>query len=136
MKGIILLTAVSFILLGCATPRVVEVTATPEPTAPPLAAQTAIIVPQGNPPAIDGTISPVEWDDASIETFAEGSELLLMHADGYLYLGILVNTPGSAGIPAIAILRRRNAMRSSSRGVGWLRILEWEPLKNWSIELK
>ena len=110
MKGIILLTAVSFILLGCAspqtqratpqgvyitaTPRVAEVTATPEPTAPSLAAQTAIIVLQGNPPAIDGTISPVEWDDASIETFADGSELLLMHAGGYLYLGVRANTPG------------------------------------------
>ncbi len=45
-------------------------------------------------PTIDGTISPGEWDDASIETFADGSELLLMHAGGYLYLGIRANTPG------------------------------------------
>ena len=41
-----------------------------------------------NPPTIDGTHDPAEWDAATIETFADGSELLLMQADGYLYVGI------------------------------------------------
>ncbi len=57
------------------------------------AVQTSVNVPLGNPPTMDGTLSPGEWDDATVEAFADGSELLLMHADGYLYLGIRSNTP-------------------------------------------
>jgi hypothetical protein len=53
-----------------------------------------IVVPQGSSPVIDGMLSSGEWDEAQVETFADGSELLLMHADGYLYLGIRANTPG------------------------------------------
>ena len=52
------------------------------------------MVPTGNSPTIDGTLSPGEWENATVETFADGSELFLMHADGYLYLGIRANTPG------------------------------------------
>jgi hypothetical protein len=52
-----------------------------------------IPVPQGKPIAIDGTISPGEWDNAGVETFSDNSELLLMHSEGYLYLGIRANTP-------------------------------------------
>ncbi len=55
---------------------------------------SAVIVLQGSSPTLDGTLSPGEWDNATVETFADGSELLLMHADGYLYLGIRVNIPG------------------------------------------
>ena len=47
-----------------------------------------IDVPVANPPTIDGTHAPDEWDAATIETFADGSELFLMQADGYLYVGI------------------------------------------------
>ena len=54
----------------------------------------AIVVPSGNPPTIDGTLSPGEWDNAKVETFADGSELLLTYAGNYLYLGIRSNTPG------------------------------------------
>jgi hypothetical protein len=50
-------------------------------------------VPQASPPTIDGTLAPGEWDKAHVETFADGSELLLMHDQGYLYLGIRSNTP-------------------------------------------
>ena len=46
-----------------------------------------------NPLAIDGTISPSEWDSAGVETFSDGSELFLMYSEGYLYLGIRSNTP-------------------------------------------
>jgi hypothetical protein len=52
-----------------------------------------ISVPQGNPPVIDGTLSPGEWEQAAIESFTDGSEIFLMHADGYLYLGLRANTP-------------------------------------------
>jgi formylglycine-generating enzyme required for sulfatase activity len=58
----------------------------------PSAAQTMVGVPQGSSPTLDGTLSPGEWNNATVETFADGSELLLMHAGGYLYLGIRANT--------------------------------------------
>jgi TolB protein len=57
--------------------------------APPL-----VNVPQGKAPTIDGTMSPGEWDEAVSQFFADRSELLLLYADGYLYLGIRANTPG------------------------------------------
>ncbi len=50
-------------------------------------------MPQGKPAAIDGTLSPGEWDGAAAETFSDGSELFLMAGEGYLYLGIRANTP-------------------------------------------
>jgi len=57
-------------------------------TLTPQAEQVAVSVPPGSPPVIDGTLSPGEWDDAAIELLSDGSELPLMHADGYLFLGI------------------------------------------------
>jgi len=44
--------------------------------------------PAFNPPVIDGTLSPGEWDTARVETFREGSQLLLLSNAQYLYLGI------------------------------------------------
>jgi formylglycine-generating enzyme required for sulfatase activity len=52
-----------------------------------------IFVPSGLAATIDGTMSTGEWDNAAVETFADGSKLFLMSADGYLYLGIRGNTP-------------------------------------------
>jgi Tol biopolymer transport system component len=54
--------------------------------------QPAISVPQGTSVAIDGNISPEEWAGAAVETFADGSELLLLQNEGHLYLGIRGNT--------------------------------------------
>jgi putative intracellular protease/amidase len=51
-------------------------------------------IPLANPPTIDGTHAPGEWDAATIETFGDGSELLLMQADGYFYVGIRAIDPG------------------------------------------
>ncbi|MCD6286568.1 MAG: hypothetical protein J7M39_11715 [Anaerolineae bacterium] len=66
-------------------------------TLTPQAEQAAVSVPPGNPPSIDGTLSAGEWGDAAIELLSDGSELLLMHAEGYLYLGIRSTTrEGSA----------------------------------------
>jgi hypothetical protein len=50
-----------------------------------------VAVPPGNPPTLDGTLSPGEWDSARREKFSDGSELLLMQNGGYLYLGVRVN---------------------------------------------
>lgn len=51
--------------------------------------QMEVYVPKGaNAPIIDGTITPGEWEGATIETFVDGSELMLLHNEGYLYLAI------------------------------------------------
>jgi len=65
--------------------------ATPTATSTLPIEQFTIPVPQGKPHLIDGTISPGEWDNAMIESFSDGSELLLMYSEGYLYLGIRAN---------------------------------------------
>lgn len=51
-----------------------------------------IAVPALDPPTIDGTMSPGEWDHAGRQTFADGSELLMLHHGGFLYLGIRAAT--------------------------------------------
>ena len=53
-----------------------------------------LVLPQGRPPALDGTISSGEWDDALVETFADGSELLLMQDEKFFYVGIRANDTG------------------------------------------
>ncbi len=60
-------------------------------------APTSTNTPQVNPPIIDGTLSPGEWDTAVIETITDNSELLLMQDDDYLYLGIRSVTPEMIG---------------------------------------
>lgn len=67
--------------------------ATPTEAPAPLADGSAVRVPRGGAATIDGTLSPGEWEGARVEIFADGSELLLMHSDGYLYLGIRSKTP-------------------------------------------
>lgn len=54
---------------------------------------TSTFVPVGNPSTIDGSLTSGEWQAARVEYFADGSELHLMQADGYLYLGIRSKTP-------------------------------------------
>ncbi|MFQ5420658.1 MAG: hypothetical protein ACE5EY_09905, partial [Anaerolineae bacterium] len=48
----------------------------------------ALQVPLGNATAIDGTFSPGEWDGALTTELTNGGEMMLMHNDGYLYLGV------------------------------------------------
>jgi len=104
LKRILLIVLVLLILiltLGCRgddTSSIFETPATLPPaplteTPAPLTQQHTITVPWGQPPVIDGTISPGEWDNAIVEPFADGSELFLMFSEGYLYLGIRANTP-------------------------------------------
>lgn len=52
------------------------------------------VISAGNPPNLDGTLSPGEWDSARRERFSDGSELLLMQNGGYLYLGIRAHIQG------------------------------------------
>jgi len=51
-------------------------------------------VSQDNPPLIDGTLSPGEWDGAREESFKNGSQLFLQTDSKYLYLGIRSNSAG------------------------------------------
>jgi len=53
-----------------------------------------VVIPLGGPPALDGTITSGEWSDATVENFADGSELFLMRDGEYLYLGIRAKEPG------------------------------------------
>lgn len=59
-------------------------------TYPPLT-----IVPVGVAPTIDGTFSPGEWNDATVENFADGSQLRLMQVGDFLYVGIKANEQGT-----------------------------------------
>ena len=52
------------------------------------------MIPLENTPSLDGTISPGEWDTATIETFADGSQLFLMQDGEFLYAGIRANQVG------------------------------------------
>ena len=108
VKMIYLVIVISGIQSACATsteptlmvteqPSSLPPTDTPtESAAPPPTVSTEHVVniPNGNPPTLDGTISPDEWNDARQELFSDGSELLIMHHEGYLYVGIRANTPG------------------------------------------
>ena len=71
-----------------ATPtETVVITQTPEP------AWDLLVVPEGEPEAIDGLIAPGEWDQAVVERFLDGSEIFVMHKHGYLYLAVRAVVP-------------------------------------------
>jgi hypothetical protein len=79
-----------------ATPEA-PLSAPAEPAPTSIQAQQVISVPQGRPPTLDGTLSPGEWSDAVVESFSDGSELFLMHSEGYLYLAIRAGAPEMIG---------------------------------------
>jgi formylglycine-generating enzyme required for sulfatase activity len=81
-------TRTDFLGFRCVTPEIQE---TEGGTVMGL---NTIVVPSGSIPIIDGIMSPGEWENALVETFADGSKLYLMQAGGYLNLGIQANTPG------------------------------------------
>jgi len=98
---VVLILPILTLTIGCGGDNSPSISATPNTLPPlpstetptPLIQQSTIPVPWGKPHAIDGIISPGEWDNAVVEPFADGSELLLMYSEGYLYLGIRANTP-------------------------------------------
>ena len=81
-------------LLPTVTPNLPNTPTETETLPPPISPDPIITIPNGNPADLDGTISADEWKNAKQESFSDGSELLLMHNEGYLYLGIRANTPG------------------------------------------
>jgi hypothetical protein len=58
-----------------------------------VAERLGVAVPRGRPATLDGRLSPGEWEGAAVEAFADGSELLLMYAEGSLYLAIRATGP-------------------------------------------
>lgn len=91
----------------------VKVTSTAAPTAPPVStpsptAETlvhlAFSAPLGNPPVLDGQISPSEWNGALRQEFTNGGELLLMHNDGYLYVAVRTNFTTPADVVSAVCL--------------------------------
>jgi hypothetical protein len=66
-------------------------TMTTEPiitTTPDVEIEYSLSIPIGNPPVIDGIHSPGEWDDAAVETLADGSQILILQSGDFIYLGI------------------------------------------------
>ncbi|MBN2043795.1 MAG: hypothetical protein JW757_02145 [Anaerolineales bacterium] len=57
------------------------------------APEVSLVVPAAAPPILDGTISPGEWDPAVIADYQDGSQLMMMHAEGVLYLAIRASAP-------------------------------------------
>ena len=57
-------------------------------------ASPLVTVPVGIAPTIDGTLSPGEWDSATVESFADGSQLFLLQAGEFMYVGIRAHESG------------------------------------------
>jgi hypothetical protein len=55
----------------------------------------SLLIPAGNSPTIEGTMTLGEWYDAAVESFADGSLLFLMKNGEFLYLGIQAKEPGT-----------------------------------------
>jgi Tol biopolymer transport system component len=71
------------------------------PVGPGTTSALSIQVPEGSVPVIDGRFSEGEWEDALVTDLATAGELMLMHADGYLYLGIRSRAMGFGSICTI-----------------------------------
>jgi hypothetical protein len=75
----IIIFAAAWLLVGCGSPDITAFTASQG---------LSIEIPSAERPILDGIISPGEWSGAYQTKFSSGSELMLITADGYLFLGI------------------------------------------------
>lgn len=103
MRRFLPLATIFFLAYGCSQPQATDarLPQTATSVVPPTATQPApstIHVPQGNAATVDGTFSPNEWDGALTTDLANGGTLMLMHDDGYLYLGIRSRAMGFGSI--------------------------------------
>ncbi|UCF61202.1 MAG: PD40 domain-containing protein [Anaerolineaceae bacterium] len=71
------------------------------PEGPSIKSPLSIQVPEGSVPVIDGNFSEGEWEDALVTDLVNAGELMLMHAEGYLYLGIRSREMGFGSICTI-----------------------------------
>lgn len=65
---------------------------------------TALSIPAGAAPVLDGVLSEGEWDDALILPLSDSASLYVKHAEGFLYLGVKTQT-GSQVVGNITIAR-------------------------------
>ena len=82
----------------------------------PVSESASLQAPQGNAAIIDGTFSPGEWDGALMTHLTNGGELMLMHDDGSLYLGIRSGAMGFGNICTAG--DNRVSILHSSAGLG------------------
>jgi hypothetical protein len=83
------------IIIPPQTPTELKPTQTEQPTETPLPPTAApetedleIVVPPGTEAMIDGVLSAEEWEGALQIDLDDENQLLLMHASGYLYIGM------------------------------------------------
>jgi hypothetical protein len=107
------------------TPTEISTSEPPPTLETPAWSPSTISVPQGAPSKLDGVMEPSEWEAAAVETFSDGSQLYLMHKDGYLYLGVRSITPemiaGNVFVESggeIAILHTSAALGTAVYGAG------------------
>jgi hypothetical protein len=122
----------AFILVACSPD---EQTNTPAPEKPsPVFEEPTVVpdassrlyAPQGNPATIDGVFTSGEWNNALAIDLANG-ELLLMHAEDYLFVGIRSDKLGLGSVcvswdDEISILHSSAALGTASyekAGEGW-----------------
>lgn len=103
MRNFIPLAAILFLANGCSQPQPTVVPQLPSdtPVVPSIATQpnaSTIHAPKGSAATVDGTFSPGEWDGALKADLANGGTLMLMHDNGYLYLGIRSRAMGFGSI--------------------------------------
>jgi hypothetical protein len=70
---------------GAPQPQTATSVVSPTSTQP---VPSTIHAPHGNAATVDGTFSPGEWDGALTTDLTNGGKMMLMHDEGYLYLGI------------------------------------------------
>ena len=73
------------------TPTTLQITVSVEPG-------LMVEIPEGNPPEVDGRLSEGEWDEAVVVSLTDGGQLYMMHAGGYLFLGLLGDGDGIGSV--------------------------------------
>jgi Tol biopolymer transport system component len=103
------------------------------PKRPKIESTLSIQVQEGPIPVVDGRFSVGEWDDALVTGLKNAGELRLMHANGYLYLGIRSRDMGFGSICTIednqvSILHSSAGLGTAvfvRGGEGWQRIRQF-----------
>jgi hypothetical protein len=109
IRIIVIVLSLSMLLIGCGKVETIITPTSILPTKMPLPSSTTVVVPaetieaptpkpgsalevpQGNPPTLDGLLSPDEWGSALRQNFTDNGELFLMQSGSFLYLGMHEN---------------------------------------------
>ena len=121
-------TTISFIFLILAISCVsAEPTKTVIPETQVSESSSLLDVPVGEPPVVDGVLSPNEWVDAAHMTMSDGSDLYWLYANDLLYLAVKTLNIGAVNLAIqnedqVRILHSSAALGSAiyeKRGDGW-----------------